>query len=266
MKEGINFTENLTPENKSSVLQQIGKEREKKGNAEFLIPRIDKIRQQAEKIGDFTTATVLYQEKLLCVQHLIMENKKNPIKIGKGLLIMKATSDQMIGLQKSHKDEIDPIVNARSFRFLGRQSDFFHQHNQSEKYYRQGLKFFEPLKQIDQRYQSLELSGFLAFSLLKQKKSGWLELTQKTLSDFDNSPEGSWLKDGDYYTWAVWKSGIEIRNSDALLDSKKLIGQYRTNISEWLDDANSILQMPDGNRDVFGIRRQELDIVARKLG
>lgn len=266
MSEKLNSMEGyvLTPENKTSVLQQIAKEREKKGNAEFLIPQIDEVRQQAEKMGDFTTATVLCQEKLLCAQHLLMENKKNPIKIAKGLSIMKTTTDQMIGLQKSHKNEIDPVVNARSFRFLGRQSDLFHQYKQSEKYYRQGLQFFEPLEQIDQKYQSLELSGFLAFSLLKQNKSGWFELTQKTLSDFDNSPEGSWLTDNDYYTWAVWKSGIEIRNSDALLDSKKLAGQYRSNINEWLNDADSILQMPDGNRDVFGIRRQELEAVKLK--
>jgi len=255
----------LTAENTASVLQRIGQEREKPRSAEILIPQIDDVRQQAEKLGDFTTVVVLFQEKLLCAQHLMMENKKNPIKLAKGLTIMKSTSGQMVDFQKDHEDKIDSVVKARSSRFLGRQSDLLHQYSQSEKYYRQGLAFFEPLERIDQRYQSLELSGFLAFSMLKQNKNGWFELTQQTLSNFDNSKEGIWLKDNDYYAWAVWKSGIEIRNSDALLDSKKLSSQYRSNIETWLGDADSILQMPDGNREVFGIRRQELDAVTQKL-
>ena len=233
----------LTAENTASVLQRIGQEREKPRSAEILIPQIDDVRQQAEKLGDFTTVVVLFQEKLLCAQHLMMENKKNPIKLAKGLTIMKSTSGQMVDFQKDHEDKIDSVVKARSSRFLGRQSDLLHQYSQSEKYYRQGL----------------------AFSMLKQNKNGWFELTQQTLSNFDNSKEGIWLKDNDYYAWAVWKSGIEIRNSDALLDSKKLSSQYRSNIETWLGDADSILQMPDGNREVFGIRRQELDAVTQKL-
>lgn len=268
MNEALNISEKyfLTPENKTSVLQNIGQEREKKGNAEFLIPQIDELQRQAEKMGDFTTMTILFQEKLLCAQHLVMENlKKNPIKIAKGLLILRSTTDQMIKLQNKHINEIDPIVNARSFRFLGRQADIFHQYNQSEKHYRKGLDFFEPLKRVDQRYQKLELSGFLAFSLLKQNKPTWFDLTQKTLSDFDNSPEGIWLKNSDYYTWAVWKSGIEIRNSDALLNSSKLREDYRGNIETWLDNADLILQMPNSDRKIFGIRRQEFDAVTQKL-
>jgi len=255
----------LTPENKSSVLRQIGEEREKAGNAEFLIPQIVEVRQQAEKMSDPTTVLTLFQEEFLCGQHLAMENKKNPFKIAKGVLVMKSMIGQMIDYQQNHGKEIDPIISARTPRFLGRLADHLHLYSQSEKYYRQGLDFFEPLERIDQKYQSLELSGFLAFSLLKQNKPGWFELTQKTLSDFDNSPEGSWLKDSDYKTWAIWKSGIENRNADALLDSKKLTDKYKTNIESWLTDADSILQMPNGDREVFKIRRQELEATIRKV-
>ena len=194
-----------------------------------------------------------------------MENKKNPIKIAKGASIIGFTINQMIEFQKSHKNQIDPIVSARSFRFLGRQSDILHLYKQSERYYRQGLEFFESLGRLDQRSQSLELRGFLAFSLLKQNKSGWFELTQETLSNFNSTLEGNWLIENDYYTWAVWKSGIEIRSSGTLSDSKKNINQYRENIETWLKDADSILQMPNGDKEKFSIRRQELDEVTQKL-
>lgn len=255
----------LTPENTDSVLQKIGQAREQKGISGILIPQIDSLRRQAEILGDYNTATMLYQEKLLCAQHLIMENKRNPVKVARGISIIGFTISQMLEFQKSHKDKIDPVVAARSFRFLGRQSDILHRYKQSEKYYRQGLEFFKPLEHPSQRYQSLELHGFLAFSLLKQNKSGWFELTQETLTSFDNSPEGNWLNENDYYTWAVWKSGIEIRNSGAILDSKKFANQYKGDIEVWLKDADYILQMPDGDRERFGIRRQELDEVTQKL-
>jgi len=250
--------------NISETLRKIGLEREKKGAAKSLIPIIDDVRSQAVKAQDFTSATVLYQEKLLCAQHIIMENRRNPAKIVEGLSIMVPTSKEMIEFQKKHEDKIDPIVAARSFRFLGRQADLFHQYGKSEKYYRQCLQYFEGLEPIEQRYNRLELSGFLSYSLLKQRKPGWFDLTQKTLSEFDTSEEGKWLKDNDYYPWAVWKSGIEIRTSDEVLGSKKLRSQYRVNVGEWLGDAESILRMPDGDTEVFGIRRQELSEVTQK--
>lgn len=267
MKEGmiLNIMDGykLTPESTPSVLQHIGQTREQKGISELLIPQIDDVYQQAEKMGDFTTAIVLSQEKLLCAQHLVMENKKNPQKILKGLSIMKSTMNQMISLQKDNVDTTDPVVNARSFRFLGRLSDTLHQYPRSEKFYRQGLEFFEPLERIDQRYQSLELSGFLAFSLLKQGKDGWFDLTQQTLNDFDNSDEGLWLKNHDYKAWAIWKSGIEIRISSALINSKKLNEQYNGNVESWLSDADAILQI-NGNREEFGFRMQELKALTQE--
>jgi len=194
-----------------------------------------------------------------------MDNKKNPIKLFGGLAIMRKTTKEMVEYQERFKDKIDPAVRARNFRFLGSQADVLHQYAQSEKFYRQGLSFFEPLERIDQRYQSLEFNGFLSYSLLRQHKNGWFELMEKTLLDFDKSMDGEWLKSNDYYTWAVWKSGIEIRNSDALLDTRKSKNQYREHIDNWLNDADLILRMPDGKNDGFVRRRRELAEVVEKF-
>jgi hypothetical protein len=253
----------LTPENTSTILQDIGKRREQKGSSEQLIPQIRDLSHQSENLGDLTTVLTLFQEELLCAQHMIMESKtSNPIRAGKGLLLMTSISKDMSSFQKENKDKIDPIVNARTFRFLGRQADQLHQYPKSEKLYQQGLNFFENLNNPDQRYHRLELSGFLAFSQLKQNNSAWFDLTIKTLSDFDEAPEGIWLKNNDYYTWAVWKSGIEIRNSDSLLGNKNNTIKYRTNIISWLDDADSILKVSSINPQ---IRLDELAQVQSKL-
>jgi len=256
----------LTTENTASVLQHIGQEREQKGKSEQLIPQIDNLRQQAEKNNDFTTALVLFQEKMLCSQHLIMEAKteKNPTKATKGLFLTDKTAKEMIDFQQAHQDKIDPITSARTDRFLGRYYDRLHQFKKSEQLYQKGLDFFNSLESVDQKYNQLEFSGFLAFSKLKQKKTDWFDLTTQTLSNFDKSPEGIWLRNTDYYTWAVWKSGIEIRTSDALLNTKYQ-KKYQKNINFWIKDADSILTMPDGNRNVFQLRLDELNAVKAKL-
>ena len=256
----------LTPENTNSVLQHIGNEREQKGKSELLIPKIDNLRQQAEKIGDFNTALILFQEKMLCSQHLIMEAKteKKPTKATKGLFLAGKTAKEMINFQQIHQDKIDPIISVRTDRFLGRYYDQIKRFKKSEQLYKKGLDFFKSLEPVDQRYNQLEFSGFLAFSKLKQKKPEWFNLTIKTLSDFDKSSEGIWLRNNDYYTWAVWKSGVEIRTSDALLNTQHQ-KEYQENINLWIRDADSILIMPDGNRNIFQLRLDELNAVKAKL-
>jgi hypothetical protein len=255
----------FTPENIQTILRDIGKRREQKGSSEQLIPQIRDLRRQSEKLGDLTTVLTLFQEESLCAQHMIMESKtSNPIRAGKGLLLMTNISKYMSSFQKDNMNKIDPIVNARTFRFLGRQADHLHQFKKSENLYQQALSFFENLNKPEQRYHRLELSGFLAFSQLKQNNPAWFDLTTKTLSDFDEAPEGIWLKDNNYYTWAVWKSGIEIRNSDSLLGKKSNTLKYKTNIISWLDDANLILK--DQNlSQIPQIRLDELSQVKSKL-
>jgi hypothetical protein len=253
----------LTVENREGVLKEVARVREQKGTSEFLIPQIDQLTETAIRIGDYTSAMRLTQEKYLSAQHMPMESgKKNPTRSLNGLALMRKSINDMSRLKRDHQTEIDPIWIARVFRFQGRfcESVLVPNYHQSEKYYRRGIRFYNNLEPIEQRHQSLELSGFLSFSLLKQGEFVWYGVAQQTLLDFDESPEGEWLKSHDYYTWAVWKSGIEIRNSNALLGTPKE-SLYRENIASWLVDADNVLT-PDHD---FSIRRQELSEVQSRL-
>jgi len=251
----------LTPETREVVFGEISTIREQNGTSEVLIPQIDQLTETAMRLGDYTSAMRLIQEKYLSSQHMVMESKlKHPLRSARGFSLMSTSLDAMIDLKTQHQDTIDSVWSARVFRFQGRHFDLIHQYPQSEKYYRQGIRFYNNLEPIEQRYQSLELSGFLSFSLLKQSEFVWYGVAQQTLSSFDKSPEGEWLKNQDYYTWAVWKSGIEIRNSGALLGTKRE-SLYRENIISWLDNADAILTP---NYD-FSFRRQELSEVQSKL-
>jgi len=251
-----------TKENLPLILAKIGIEREKKGTSDILIPYIHKIREEAVRLDEKSTVLQLYQEEFLSAQHMVMEEKEkrlraNPIRAAKGILIMEKTSRTMEKYSEENADDLDQVVKARVFRFLGRYLDHKGQYKKSEQYYRKGLEYFDQSTKLEERFNRLEFLGFLSYSLTKQGKTeDGLGLAQKTLKDFDDSDEGRWLKENNYYTWAVWKSGIEIRTAEHIAKTKK--SDYWDLANSYLEDAKNILVMPDGTEEIFNLRLDEL--------
>jgi hypothetical protein len=257
----------VTKENLSSILTEIAVQREKKGTSEVLIPYIRKVREEVEKLGDVTHVVQLLQEEALCGKHMIMEEiskglKGNLFKTAtraiKGLWIMKKTSNAMKGYLG--RKGLDPVTEARIFRFLGRHEDEKEMFKRSEPYYRKGLEYFNQSDKIEERYNRLEFLGFLSFSLIKQgkaKKDEGIELAKQTLKDFDESDEGKWLRENNYYAWAVWKSGIELRTAEHIFKKKDVKNADLAKIL--LTDSENILRMPDGATESFRLRLDELN-------
>lgn len=244
-----------------SKYQEIAIEREKVGTSEKLIPQIRNLRKIAINQNEHDIAIQLFQEEFLCAQHMVMEERSkglinsNKLRAAYGPVFMNISVTGMQQYQEEHQADISPGIKARNFRFMGRFADHQHQYKKSEKLYRQGLEYFDSQTEPENRYHRLELLGFISFSLLKQgKKSEGLKLMDQVLKDYDESPEGQWLKEKDYYTWAVWKSGVEIRNSEYLIKRNA-----SPRAKELISDAEKILVMPDGNNEKFGIRIGELD-------
>lgn len=269
----------VTKENLSSILTEIAVQREKKGTSEVLIPYIRKVRKEMEKLGDVTHVVQLLQEEALCGKHMIMEEISKGLKGNlfqtatraiKGLWIMEKTSNAMKGYL-GHKG-LDPVTEATIFRFLGRHEDERGMFKRSEPYYRKGLEYFNQSDKIEERYKRLELLGFLSFSLIKQgkvKKDEGIELAKQTLKDFDESDEGKWLRENNYYAWAVWKSGIELRTADHIFKKKDIKNVDLA--KSFLTDSEDILRMPDGKTEIFRLRLDELqtaknDLTESKLG
>lgn len=244
-------------------MSQIGQEREKKGTSEKLIPFIQFVRAEAEKLSEKSTVLQLYQEEFLSAQHMVMEEKSkgvtgNVVRAGRGIGIMEVVTRCMESYANENSEDLEGAVKARVYRFLGRFSDYKKQYKKSEEYYQKGLVFFQDALAIEKRVNRLELLGFVSYSLLKQRKTGdGLFLALHTLKEFDESEDGIWLKGQDYYTWAVWKSGIEIRTAEHILHSKN--SENITFAKEFLEDAETILQMPDGTKEVFRLRLDELE-------
>jgi len=235
----------VSKENISKILTNIAKKREEVDSIKY-IPYIQKVRQETAKFNP-TITMQLFQEEFLCAQHEIM-NPNGDKKRG-----MKAMLASVVGMEEYsllHGKEIDPFVNNRRFRFYGRLFDGLGQFALSQKCYEKCNK-------------SLEISGFIANSLFRQGlEIQGRKLVDKTLNDFDTSPEGISLKERDYYTWAVWKSGIEIRTIHYFIDKYKtksgiLTGNKKRDryLKNMWSDASKILSKPNYN---FDIRQNEL--------
>ncbi len=268
MEVGKQISE-IQKEKLPQILTDIAVSREKKGTSETLIPWIREVRKEAEKLGEKTVVLQLHQEEFLSAQHMVMEEKSkgfslNPFRALKGMYLMEVTSRAMDKYAKENAGQIDGIVGARVLRFLGRYQDYKGHYDKSENYYRKGLEFFESRQTPQEKFNKLEFAGFLSFSLLKQGKNmEGITLMQQTLTDFDESPEGTWLKSNDYYTWAVWKSGIQIRSAEAM--AKEEGGEYKATATNLILDAQKILVMPGGDTEPFRLRLDELTVVKKLL-
>ncbi len=254
----------FTKENLPAILTKIGIEREKKGTSELLIPHIRKVREEVEKLGEKSTVVELYQEEFLSAQHMVMEekNKKlkaNPLRAAKGMFIMESVLKTMKKYSEANEENLDPVVKARVFRFFGRFADYKGQYKKSEQYYRKGLEYFDQLIEPEEKFNRLEFLGFLSYSLAKQGRVEGMDLAQQTLRDFDYSDEGKWLKENNYYVWAVWKTGIEIRTSEHIIKTKD--SKYSSLAKTFLSDAENILIMPDGTTENFRLRLDELSTI-----
>lgn len=254
--------EMITKENLPVILTQIGIEREKKGTSETLIPHIQNVREEAEKLGEKSTVLQLYQEEFLSAQHIVMEEKAkrlraNPVRAAKGIFIMERTSKTMEKYAEANGENLDPAIKARVYRFLGRNADHKGQYKKSEQFYRKGLEYFDHSTKPEERFNRLEFLGFFSYSLIKQGKTEeGVSLAQQTLKDFDDSDEGKWLKENNYYTWAVWKSGIEIRITEHIIKTKD--SKHSDLAETFLSDAENILVMPDETTESFRLRLDEL--------
>jgi len=263
-KNFLSSSEVVTKENLSEILADIAVKREVKGSSETLIPYIRQIQKEAGKLDEKSVVLQLYQEEFLSAQHMVMEEKSkgfgaNPLRAAKGMLFMEITSKNMEKYTEENDVNLDPFIKARVYRFLGRYADYRGQFGRSEVNYRKGLEYFDQSTKQEERFNRLEFLGFLSYSLIKQGKTQeGLDLAQQTLKDFDNSEEGKWLKENNYYAWAVWKSGIEIRTAEHVAKTKD--SGHIDLAKDLLEDAGSILVMPDGTMEKFNLRLDELKV------
>lgn len=181
----------------------------------------------------------LLWEKALTYQHVYRHNGGDK-KVLVGMVESVSTARSYIDKYKIR--ESLPMY----YLFLGKINDFKGKFNESVKCYKKAPK-------------TAEVEGHMAYSLIMSGKTNLgFKKAVKALKDIDYEKVYTDLKKKDYYTWAVWKSGIVVRVSAALIVKK--VKFDRELVNKWIGICEKELKNGD-----FGYRRDELGKLKQKL-
>ena len=246
----------------ASLREEKGKGREALREADLLEGRFH------EEVVD------LIWEHYLIGKHMIMEAREKsglvnlPVKAIKGaegyLLMRSSALEAREYIDKYNVEAKKP----RSGRFLGEVEMLVSNHKKAAEYFGKSVSLFSKMDDTSDRVNGLELSGFWAEALiLGGKTKDGVEIATQTFKAYDTG-DGLELKNRDYYTWAVWKSGCVIKAWHALFQKGKLPeGENKEVLVEMLKESEMIVNPPVGTKiwGDFTFRRDEIASIKRKL-
>lgn len=266
----------ITPENLAELRLHIASLREKKGKEKEVLKDIRGVREGAKKIEAHGDVVDLYWEEYLVGKHTAMEARDKeglwqlPMKvkgIAEGYSLMSSSANEAADYIEDYGVE---KKRPRSGRFLGEVAMFERRYGKAIEHFRESVELFEEMEDWRDRVNSLELRGFLAEAVIMSGEAErGVGIARQTFLEYDKG-DGEKLKEDDYYTWAVWKSGCVIKAWHALLANNIPINQGLTEgMVDMLQDAEDILAIPEGDetwgdRD-FEIRKNEIGAIRREL-
>jgi len=246
--------------NIKETITQISKLREIKGKEKETRNLIDKILIEVINLKDWESVAILYWEKSLVAQHAAMiEYSKSKESQNKEIITESVKEMEKAAKEANkvvQKYNLEKLIG-RSHRFLGNiyryKKDFANAENEF-------IKALEEYQKYNNNY-TLEIRGFIAYCLIQNGElENGLKLGIKTFEDFETSEKGINLKKSDYFTWAVWKSGIIPRMVEALMETKATFD--KNIIEKYLEESERILKMPEGkitwDENAFQLRLDEI--------
>jgi hypothetical protein len=257
----------VTPENIEGWRTAIATLREKKGVEEQALQLIRAVRLQTIWLDLSEHVANLFWEESLVGQHMVMgerdkpEDEKDEIFASRGLAIMSDAALQAHMYVQSH--ELTHLLGA-SYRFLGRVATYKGDHNTAKGHYERSLALYKEEQDPIIRSRKIELQAFLSHALMMTGDiKGGMALAQQTFEEANQSEVGVALRDHDYYTWAVWTSGIPIHLCHALATKNvRMSKAQKIDLDEMLIKAEEILHVPAGvatwGDERFQFRRDEI--------
>ncbi len=244
--------------NPSEELKKIATLRETKGKELETLALIDSIEKSAVEQNDWETIVKLNWERSLVWQHIAM-NEKAKEKPNENIVAdnyekmaeYSLKADQLIQEHKLNK------LQTISLRFLGQAYRLTNKLDFAQETYEKVIKLLEEQNNA----QSLEIKGYLAHVLIMKGliKEG-LNMAVETFNEYETNPAAIELRKNDYYTYAVWRSGIFPRIIENLVNSgvefdKSLVDQYLNKSEELLNKPADKVIWGDAN---FQSRKDEI--------
>ena len=250
------------------ILEKIKNLREQKGREEETLSVIDKA------IGCGHNFVInLFWEEATVYQHILMNELSKP----QGSQDFKKKKKALLGMEaatlnaKFYVEKYDLIQwRSRLYRFLGRISDYKGDYKLSVEQYEKSLKFAKKDPDyVESGYPRwFEIEGFLSFALIMAGRSSeGVSLAKQIYKKYDQTQEGRDIRKKDYFTWAVWKTGVPVRTIGALIE--KRITFNKKEVLGWLAEAERDLSFPKGKSTwgdkSFRFRKDEIASIKRTL-
>ena len=267
----------LTPELGEEILIEIGKKREDKDRQKEALQDIRNELPRFKEAELHEGVVNLYWNEYLVGKHFAMHARDtgglSPGKIyeqAAGFFRMRSSAKKALEYYEGHAEDIEEQIaaylSARSNRFLGEVSmmesvKLRRAPRKAEEHFARAVEEFEGMAELKHRINALELSGFLAEAMvLNGEIDEGIELAKETFKKYDEG-DGAELKELDYYTWAVWKSGCATKISHAIIQKGvDMSDETKEEILQILNESNDLLVIPE-NEETWG----DKNFLIRKL-
>ncbi|MEX2007679.1 MAG: hypothetical protein WD992_02810 [Candidatus Levyibacteriota bacterium] len=249
----------LTAEQMSGRMAEIFIIREQKGKEQEALDLIRATREDALALSLHSHVVDLYWEECLIANHMIMNGNN-----ADGRAVYKAAAEAADAYIEEHNVE---NRRPRSHRFLGEAFMLEGNYKEAALHFMEGLNLFEDSSDPIEWENTLELRGMLSEALIRSgEKEDGLGEGFHAFTDFDEY--GKELKSRDYYTWAIWKSGVVIRMWNAILDGNaELSEEQKAKLLLNLDEAEEIISVPRSSDMLgdFSYRKDEVSRIRKRL-
>lgn len=282
--EVIGKKEKIKPEEIGQWRKEVAELREKKNPvAQYkALVTARRVKEVAKENQMFDQAVELCWEEYLVGKHIYKGTELFAWMPGieklqqEGWKIMEQAVEESEELISEHsEDKYVKRVKPRMGRFAGEVEMLQGNYQAAIEKYEQSIKQYQQKSRMEQRINILELKGFLAEALIKaggEQQERGIKLGVETFNQYKDSPEGKWLKENDYYTWAVWRSGCAVKTSRGLLESgvevTELDPQIQGELAWMLIYSQGILENPPEPGDMWGdqgIRIEEVENTYKAL-
>jgi tetratricopeptide (TPR) repeat protein len=205
-------------------------------------------------------AVECFLEEALIWQHKYMETKKSEF--------LSQMERMVLETQEFVKTNDLSRWESRVARFLGRIADYQKKYSAAESFYQEAIdKAPSDPKYVENPALVYEYQGFKVIDVVRlgRVKEG-VEEAEKLYEEYLLSDEGESLRQKDYSTWAIWRSGLLINLCRTIMDLD-LTEQYKQKILVWLDRAEQNLKAPEGvvSWTDFGFRKNEISKIRAAL-
>lgn len=241
-------------------LKQIATLRETKGKEQDTYKLIDEAKKETTQPDILAK---LYWEESLVAQHEVMNEKSSNTPNQETIeQATKHMEEAAQGANKIIQENNLEKMKGTAYRFLGNTYRYKKDYKKAQEYFEKALEAYQ--EQGDKG--TLEIRGFIASTLVHNNNpEGGIKLALETFDAYETEEKAKKLKQNDYFTWAVWRSGIIPRLIEALEETNS---EYdKETILEYLNESERILKEPEGNitwgDNAFQLRVDEINKVRK---